>query len=117
MNCNHPNCKHHKGCNLKTPMTKYTKEINYLLNELKKAKWRLEEYRIILKDIQQYHTYSIPVNVYGHIKYAPKKNAFGVFIRKPEHVYYGWNLSMLNNKLKELVDKVKELRLKELRDE
>lgn len=114
LNCNHPNCKNHRTCNLKEPMTIYTTEINYWLNELKKAKWRLNDYMKVIVDITQYHKYSIPINVYGHIEYAPKVNAFGVFIRRPEHVYYGWNLNKLEKNVKELTGKVRELRLKEL---
>ena len=89
-------------------------ETRYWLNELQKAKKRIGEYREVLKDITIYHKYSIPVNVYGHIEYAPKTNVFGVFIRRPEHVNYGWNLNKLENNVKDLTEKVKFLRLKEL---
>jgi len=117
LNCYWPNCKKHKTCNLKEPMTPYTTEIRYWLKELRKAKQRLIEYRGILKNIHQYHQYSIPVNVYGHIMYAPKTNAFGVFIRRPEHVCYGWNFNRLEKQVNDLIDKVRELRLVELRRE
>ena len=95
-------------------MTPLTREIRYWLNELKKAKRRVKEYRNVLKDIQIYHKYSIPVNVYGSIKYAPKVNAFGVYIRRPEHVYYGWNLNKLEKNVNDLTEKVRSLRLSEL---
>lgn len=117
LNCNYPNCKKHKTCNLKEPVKNYniSKEIQYWLKELHKAKRNVREYEQLLKDIIQYNQYSVPVNVYGHIEYAPKQNAFGVYIRRPEHVNYGWNLNKLNNKVEELTDKIRELRLRELR--
>ena len=49
--------------------------------------------------------------------YAPKTNAFGVFIRRPEHVCYGWNFNRLEKQVNDLIDKVRELRLVELRSE
>ena len=117
LNCNYPNCKNHKTCNLHEPITPLTTEIMYWLNELRTAKHRLKEYEQLVKDIVQYHKYAIPVNVYGHIEYAPKINVFGVFIRKPEHVQYGWNLKRLEKNVNELTKKVRELRFKELRGE
>ena len=114
LNCNQPNCKKHKTCNLQEPITPFTTEIRYWLKELRKAKKRIEDYSTVLKDIQS-HKYAIPVNVYGHIEYAPKQNAFGVYIRRPEHVYYGWNWNKLNSTVNELTDKIKDLRLKELK--
>lgn len=117
INCNQPNCQKHKNCQLKTPMTPYTLEINYWLNELRKAKRNLQEYPRLLQEIQQYHRYSPPVNVYGHIKYAPKRNVFNVFIRRPEHIRYGWNLNKLEQRVNEIEDKIRNLRLKELKGE
>ena len=114
INCNQPNCKNHKSCNLKEPMTPLTTEINYWLNQLKKANLRLKEYEDTVIDITQYHKYSTPINVYGHIEYAPKVNIFGVFIRRPEHVNYGWNLNKLQKNVKDLTEKVRGLRLQEL---
>ena len=114
INCNHPNCKKHKSCNLQEPITPLTLEIRYWLNELHKAKRRIKDYETTVKDITIYHKYSIPINVYGTIKYAPKVNTFGVFIRRPEHVYYGWNLNKLDKNVKDLTDKVRKLRLLEL---
>ena len=117
LNCNYPNCKKHKTCNLKEPVKNYniSKEIQYWLKQLKQAKKRVNEYADMLKDIQQYHKYAIPVNVYGHIMYAPKQNVFGVYIRRPEHVNYDWNLNKLERIVDELTDKIRELRLRELR--
>lgn len=112
--CNHPNCKNHRSCNLKQPMTPLTIEINYWLKELRLAEKRIKEYRDIVQDIVQYHKYSIPVNVYGRIEYAPKQNVFGVFIKRPEHVMYGWNLRKLENKRDELLEKIRSLRHMEL---
>ena len=114
LNCNYPNCKKHKTCNLKEPMTPMSTEIRYWLKELKAAEKRVKDYEVIVKDIVQYHKYSIPINVYGHIEYAPKTNAFGVFIRRPEHVMYGWNISKLKKNIKDLTEKVRSLRLEEL---
>lgn len=114
VNCNYPNCKKHKSCNLYESMTPLTTEINYWLKQLRVAKKRLEEHDMIVKEIVQYHKYSIPVNVYGHIMYAPKVNAFGVFIRNPEHVNYGWNINRLKRNVKDLTDKIRSLRLDEL---
>ena len=115
VNCEYPNCKNHKSCNLKKPTTKkhllISKEIGYWLNELRKQKRRIKEYENVLKDIITYHKYSTPVNVYGHIEYAPKTNVFGVFIRRPEHVYYDWNWNKLNRVADDLTDKVRKLRL------
>ena len=95
-------------------MTPLTREIRYWLKEVRAAEKRVKEYETVVKDIVQYHKYSIPVNVYGHIEYAPKTNFHGVFIRRPEHVLYGWHISKLKKNVKELTEKVKELRLKEL---
>ena len=117
LNCNYPNCKKHTTCNLKEPMTPLTTEIRYWLKELQKAKRRVHEYRNILRDITVYHKYSIPINVYGHIEYAPRTNVFGVFIRRPEHVMYGWNLNRLEQNVIDLTEKVRSLRLDELRGE
>ena len=115
LNCNYPNCKKHRTCNLKEPLTPLTKEIRYWLNELRKAKRRIKEYQEVLQDITVYHKYSIPVNVYGHIEYAPRTNVFGVFIRRPEHVMYGWNLKRLEKNVMNLTEHVRSLRLLELR--
>lgn len=114
LNCNYPNCKNHKTCDLREPLTPLTTEIRYWLNELRIAKNRLKEYELIVKDIVQYHRYSVPVNVYGHIEYTPKQNVFGVFIRRPEHVMYGWNLRKLEKNVIDLTGKVRSLRFKEL---
>lgn len=95
-------------------MTPLTIEINYWLKELRLAEKRIKEYRDIVQDIVQYHKYSIPVNVYGRIEYAPKQNVFGVFIKRPEHVMYGWNLRKLENKRDELLEKIRSLRHMEL---
>lgn len=114
LNCNQPNCKKHKTCNLKEPTTPLTTTIRYWLKELNKTKRRIKNYNEVLKDIKQYHAYSIPINVYGHIEYAPKVNAFGVHIRRPEHVYYGWNLNKLQKNREQLMEKIRNLRLKEL---
>jgi hypothetical protein len=115
LNCNYPNCKKHKTCNLWEPMTPLSTEIRYWLKELRAAEKRVKDYETVVEDIVQYHKYSIPVNVYGHIEYAPKRNALGVFIRRPEHVFYGWNISVLKRKVKELTEKVRSLRLEELK--
>ena len=77
------------------------------------AKDRLKEYEAIVKDITD-HKYAIPVNVYGSIKYAPRKNALGVFIRRPEHVMYGWNLNKLEHRKEEILEKIRELTHMEL---
>ena len=114
LNCNYPNCKKHKTCNLQEPVTPLTKVIRYWLKELKASEKKVKDYERIVEDIVRYHKYSIPVNVYGHIEYAPKTNVFGVFIRRPEHVYYGWNINRLNRNVKELTEKVRSLRFKEL---
>lgn len=119
LNCNQPNCKNHKTCTLKEPITpeqlQLNNEIQYWLKELKKAKQRLHQYKQVVKDITIHNKYSTPVNVYGHIEYAPKTNVFGVFIRRPEHVYYGWNERKLQKTKNELIEKIRELRLQELR--
>ena len=114
LNCNYPNCKNHKTCNLHEPITPLTAEIRYWLNQLRAAERRVKLYDEIVKDIVQYHRYSIPVNVYGHIEYAPKQNVFGVFIRRPEHVFYGWNISILKKEVKHLKEKIRSLRFQEL---
>ena len=95
-------------------MTPLTMVIRYWLKELRTAKKRVKDYESVVEDIVQYHKYCIPVNVYGHIEYAPKTNAFGVFIRRPEHVMYGWNISVLKKNVEELTEKVRSLRLEEL---
>ena len=115
LNCYYPNCKKHKTCNLHEPVTPLTTEIRYWLKELRAAEKRIKDYERIVEDIIRYDKYSIPVNVYGHIEYAPKTNVFGVFIRRPEHVMYGWNISKLKKNVSDLTEKVKSLRLKELR--
>ena len=116
INCNQPNCKHHKTCNLKTPMTPLTREINYTLNQLKQAHKNINKYEQILEDIHN-HKYSIPVNVYGHIEYAPKQNIFGVTIQRPEHIHYGWNLNKLLKMKEDITEKVRRLRAIEYKGE
>jgi len=113
--CN--NCKHYSHCTLLKPTNKnhtlLQNEINYWLNELRKTNITLTKYEDVLKAIQT-HEYTIPVNVYGHIKQAPKQNVYGVFIRKPEHVHYGWNYNRLIEKKNELIECIKLLNRKEL---
>ena len=115
IDCYYPNCKKHKSCNLHEPSNtqhqQLLKEIGYWLNQLKESKRRLKEYEKIVKDITTYHKYSIPINVYGHIEYAPKINVFGVFIRRPEHVNYGWNLNKLTKARDDIMDTIRKLRL------
>ena len=127
INCNHfkgnnttfqcPTCKEYYRCTLIQPSDEYhqklLKEIDYWLNELKVVKNNLKEYVKILEDIQD-HNYSYTVNVYGNIQYAPKQNVFGVTIRMPEHVVYGWNWNKLNKVRDEIMDKIRSLRLEEL---
>lgn len=110
------NCNKNNNCTLQHPTNKehllLNNEINYWLNELKQAKRRIKQYREVFNDILT-HKYCFTVNVYGNIQYAPKQNALGVTIRRPEHVYYGWNLNRLKKKEAELIEKIKELRLNE----
>jgi len=110
-------CKHYNNCTLLQPTNKnhslLLKEIQYWLNELSKAKQNIMEYEKIFDDIN-HHKYSIPVNVYGSIKYVPCQNVFGVFIRKPEHVNYGWNYGRLLDKKEELIEHIRLLNRKEL---
>jgi len=123
INCNYStgnqcaNCKHYSNCTLLQPTnknhSKLLNEINYWRNELQKANQRLREYETILNDILN-HKYSTAINVYGNIQYAPKQNVFGVFIRKPEHVNYGWNHSELQMNKEELLDHIRLLNRKEL---
>ena len=116
MNCNYPNCKNHKSCNLKEPPNQehqlLNNEINYWLNELNQAKRRIKEYSKVLNEIKN-HRYSYTINVYGNIQYAPKQNCLGVTIRRPEHIYYGWNLNKLEKNVEEILETIKELRVKE----
>ena len=123
INCNYDkncgNCKHQSTCTLLKPSSKnhiiLQNEINYWLNEYHKAVDRINEYETILKDIiNSDHKYSKAVNVYGSIKHYPKQNVFGVFIRKPEHVIYGWNYDRLVARKNELLDFVRRLNRKEL---
>lgn len=126
------NCKYYKGknstflcetctyfarCDLTSPTTKkhslLLKEIQYWLNKLEENKQNLYDYNKVFDDIKN-HKYSIPVNVYGSIKYAPKKNVFDVFIRKPEHVIYGWNYNRLLSEKDDLLEKLQLLNRKEL---
>ena len=123
INCNYDknceNCKHYSTCPLLKPSSKnhilLLNEISYWVNEYHKAKDRINEYEIILKDILNNDPkYSNTVNVYGSIKHYPKTNVFGVFIRKPEHVIYGWNLETLQQKKDELMEHIRMLNRKEL---
>lgn len=116
MNCNQPNCKNHKNCNLKEPTNQehqlLNNEINYWLNELNQSKRRIKEYSKVLNEIKN-HRYSYTINVYGNIQYAPKQNSLGVTIRRPEHIYYGWNLNKLEKHVEQIIETIKELRIKE----
>ena len=71
------------------------------------------EYEQIHQDINE-NKYSIPVNVYGNIQYAPKSNVFDVLIRRPEHVCYGWSYSRLVSEKDKIVEHIKLLNHKEL---
>ena len=110
-------CKNQHTCPLLTPSNKthtlLLNEINWHLNELHKTNTNLHEYEMILNDIKN-HKYSGIVNVYGNIKNYPKINVFGVFIRKPEHVRYGWNYERLVARKNELVEHIRLLNRKEL---
>ena len=112
-----PTCRHYHRCTLLKPTnknhSKLLSEINYWLNELKKINDHISEYRVVLNSILN-NKYSTPVNVYGHIEYAPKTNSFGVFIRKPEHVFYGWNYEKLQSKKEGLIKHIRLLNRKEL---
>ena len=121
INCNYDkscsNCRHYSTCDLLKPSSKnhtlLLNEIRYWLNEYTKARSRINEYESILKDIKN-GVYSGTVNVYGNIQTYPKTNVFGVFIRKPEHVNYGWNLTDLTRRKDELMEHIKILNRKEL---
>ena len=127
--CNHFNgknttflcelCKYYHICTLYEPTTKnhllLLDEIKYWLIEYNHAKDRLKEYETILNDILNHDPeYSGVVNVYGSIKHYPKQNVFGVFIRKPEHVRYGWNYDKLVEQKDYLLGFVRRLNRKEL---
>lgn len=121
INCNHDkscgNCKHQSTCPLLIPSNKnhtlLLDEITYWRIELHKAMERILEYEIILNDIKN-HRYSGVVNVYGNIQYYPLTNVFGVFIRNPEHVNYGWNYQRLVAEKDKLIEHLRFLNRKEL---
>lgn len=100
INCNQPNCKNHKSCNLQEPLTPehllLHDEIHYLLKQLKKTKWNIQQYHEIAEDIEN--------------KKYPEVNVFGVTIMRPEHVNYGWNLNRLHKTRDDLTEKVRKLR-------
>ena len=100
INCNQPNCKNHKSCNLKEPLPPEHQllhdEIHYLLKQLKKIRWRLQEYQDIQEDINN--------GIYNEV------NVFGVTIMRPEHVNYGWNWNKLQKTKEDLTEKVRKLR-------
>ena len=110
-------CSNQHICPLLNPSSKnhtlLLNEIDWYLNELNKAKHNLIEYEMILNDIKN-HKYSGVVNVYGSIKHYPKQNVFGVFIRKPEHVNYGWNYDRLVARKDKLLEHIRLLNSKEL---
>ena len=89
------------------------REINYWKEKLHQAREHLLGYEKVWEDIRN-HKYTIPVNVYGHIEYAPRQNALGVFIRKPEHVIYGWSAGRLLNEKEKLIEHIRLLNRKEL---
>ena len=66
-----------------------------------------------MEDIKA-NKYCYTVNVYGNIQYAPKQNVFGVTIRMPEHVCYGWNWNKLSKRRDEVMDKIRSLRVEEM---
>ena len=125
--CNHFNsknatftcqtCKHYPHCSLLKPTNKnhsmLLREINYWKGKLHQARENLMEYENIWNDIHN-HKYSVPVNVYGNIQYAPRQNVFGVFIKKPEHVNYGWSAGRLLEEKENLIEHVRLLNRKEL---
>lgn len=122
--CNHDNnentcktCKHKYKCSITEPTnTNHTlllKEINYWLKKLRNLKQNIRNYHKVLEDIRN-HKYSGTVNVYGNIQHYPLTNAAGVFIRKPEHVFYGWNLDMMESEKTDLIDYIRMLNRKEL---
>lgn len=112
-----PTCRHYQRCTLLKPTNKnhtlLLQEINYWLKKLEQTNDNISEYETVFNDINN-HKYSIPINVYGHIEYAPKTNAYGVFIKKPEHVIYGWNYGMLHEKKEKLMEHIRLLNRKEL---
>ena len=121
INCNYDkscnNCRHYSTCDLVKPSSKnhtlLLDEIRYWVNEYNKARDRIIEYETILNDIKT-GKYSGVVNVYGSIKHYPKQNVFGVFIRKPEHVNYGWNYDRLVARKDKLLEHIRLLNRKEL---
>jgi hypothetical protein len=114
MICN--KCENQNKCN---NLTKKDYQVlitqkDYMLNQLNENKKHLKEYEGIFNEINNHDwKYTIPVNVYGTIKYAPRKNVFDVFIRKPEHVVYGWNLKRLERRNIELLECIRNLAAKE----
>lgn len=125
--CNHFNsknatftcqtCRHYHHCSLLEPTNKnhslLLSEINYWLKKLKEANHKIIEYEIILNEILN-GKYTIPVNVYGNIQQAPTQNVYGVFIKKPEHIFYGWNYNKLTEEKENLIEKIRLLNQKEL---
>lgn len=125
--CNHFNsknvtftcqtCRHYNYCSLLEPTNKnhsmLLREINYWKEKLNQAKRNLIHYETVWEDIQN-HKYTFPVNVYGHIEYVPRQNTLGVFIRKPEHVFYGWSAGRLLDEKQKLIDHIRLLNRKEL---
>ena len=89
------------------------REINYWKGKLHQARENLMEYENIWNDIHN-NKYSVPVNVYGNIQYAPRQNVFGVFIKKPEHINYGWSAGRLLEEKENLIEYVRLLNRKEL---
>lgn len=125
--CNHFNsknttftcqtCRHYHHCSLLEPTNKnhstLLHEIRYWNGRLKQAKENLQEYEDIWDDIRN-HKYTVPVNVYGTIQHAPKQNVFGVFIKNPEHVNYGWGAGKLLEEKEKLIEHIRLLNRKEL---
>ena len=110
-------CKHYNHCSLLEPTNSnhslLLREIQFWKRKLTETKQHLISYETVWEEIKN-NKYTTPVNVYGHIEYAPRQNALGVFIRKPEHVIYGWNASRLLNEKERLIEHIRLLNLKEL---
>ena len=109
-------CENNNKCNNLTikDYSLLLRQKQYKLHQLDENKKHIKEYTVIFDEINNHDwKYTIPVNVYGTIKYAPKTNIFNVFIRKPEHVVYGWNLKRLERNEKELLECIRNLAGKE----
>ncbi len=113
---NHEICKNKNTCEFWIPLNEKLKQVSYQisyeLNRLESLHQRKQDYFQILSEIKN-GIYTETVAIDGRLKKAPKKNAKGEDILKPEDVQVGLDYNIMSQEIIDTESIIRVLSIKE----